>query len=171
MDSVAPRPEVRRAVRDGAAAPLQELGRVRPPRNPSFTLAERRAVGEVAEGPRLAAVDVVIPGLGWVSVTGSGSCTVSVEAPRPTAVVTREPLVAVPIRETRKTLVKFTGSKLTNKRGKTMRRKGAAKTKAAAAATAPTAATAIRRRRAQPPPARVAASERSSTRSWRAGRT
>ena len=77
-----------------------------------------------------AAVDVVIPGLGWVSVTGSGSCTVSVEAPRPTAVVTREPLVAVPIRETRKTLVKFTGSKLTNKRGKTMRRKGAAKTKA-----------------------------------------
>mmetsp|Transcript_16818 Transcript_16818/g.36437 ORF Transcript_16818/g.36437 Transcript_16818/m.36437 type:complete len:654 (-) Transcript_16818:297-2258(-) len=68
-----------------------------------------------------AAMDVVLPGLGWVAVTGCGSCEVSVRMPNPIRALTREPLL--PSESTKKTMVKFTGSKLKDKRGNTKRRR------------------------------------------------
>jgi len=62
-----------------------------------------------------AAVDVVLPGLGWVAVTGCGSCKVSVELPVPVSPVLREPLL--PEESYKKSYVKFTGTKLNSKRG------------------------------------------------------
>jgi len=71
-----------------------------------------------------AAVDIVLPGLGWVAITGAGECTVGVELPSPTHALTREPLVASEGgKGARRSMVKFTGSKLRDKRGNAKRRK------------------------------------------------
>jgi len=70
-----------------------------------------------------AAVDLVLPGLGWVAVTGSGDCTVGIELPMPTRALSREPLIASEGgKGVRKSMVKFTGSKLRDKRGNAKRR-------------------------------------------------
>jgi len=66
------------------------------------------------------AVDLVLPGLGWVAVTGCGSCTVGVSLPAPLRALQREPIL--PSESTKKTLVKFTGSKLVDKKGHMKRR-------------------------------------------------
>lgn len=53
-----------------------------------------------------AAADVVIAGLGWVSVTGAGPVTLRVWAPRGVLVMAREPLLPY---ESWETTAKFTG--------------------------------------------------------------
>lgn len=52
------------------------------------------------------AADVVIAGLGWVSVTGAGPVTLRVWAPRGVLVMAREPLLPY---ESWETTAKFTG--------------------------------------------------------------
>ena len=70
-----------------------------------------------------AALDVVLPGLGWVAVTGAGECTIAVELPQPTTPRTREPLIpSEKGKGARASMVKFTGSKLRDKRGNAKRR-------------------------------------------------
>ena len=61
-----------------------------------------------------AAADIVLPGLGWVAVTGSGDIGVVVEVPRPVRVFTREPLLQT---SAKRSSVKFDGSVLRDKRG------------------------------------------------------
>jgi ribosome biogenesis GTPase A len=65
------------------------------------------------------AVDLVLPGLGWIAVTGAGECTVGVSLPRPVRVVTREPLL--PEESWKKSASKFTGSKIIDGKGNTKR--------------------------------------------------
>ena len=68
-----------------------------------------------------AACDLVLPGLGWVAVTGSGSCTVSVDLPQPVRAIRREPLIPSEegkgARGIKKSYVKFTGTRLRDGRG------------------------------------------------------
>lgn len=68
------------------------------------------------------ATDIVLPGLGWISVVGSGECTISVEVPQGVVVSSREPMLSG-AEHYRTTGVKFTGTKLTTKRGGTKRRR------------------------------------------------
>jgi len=72
-----------------------------------------------------AAVDVVLPGLGWVAITGCGECTVSVELPGAVEAISREPLISSEGgKGARRSQVKFTGSKLRDKRGNSKRAGG-----------------------------------------------
>jgi hypothetical protein len=64
-----------------------------------------------------AAYDIVIPGLGWVSLTGVGSAAVRVNAPSGTEITLRPSLLPF---EARSTTAKFTGSKLAKKSSKTV---------------------------------------------------
>ena len=68
-----------------------------------------------------AAVDIILPGLGWIAVTGCGDCTVGISTPDPIIPLGREPLIASEggggVKATLKTQVKFTGTKLRNGRG------------------------------------------------------
>lgn len=75
------------------------------------------------------AVDLVLPGLGWVSVTGSGSCTVGVSVPASVGVSSREPLIAEGRSIKGKAYAKFTGSVLKDGRGNTKRRRTPARAK------------------------------------------
>ena len=71
-----------------------------------------------------AACDLVLPGLGWVAVTGCGQCSVSVSLPRPVVPLRREPLIPSEggIRGTmKKSYTKFTGTKLKDGRRNTRR--------------------------------------------------
>jgi len=68
------------------------------------------------------ATDLVLPGLGWISVTGSGECSVAVSVPPGVEVSSREPMLSG-AEHYRKTGVKFTGTRLTTKRGHTKRKK------------------------------------------------
>ena len=68
------------------------------------------------------ATDIVLPGLGWISVVGSGECTISVHVPQGVVVSSREPMLSG-AEHYRKTGVKFTGTRLTTKRGHTKRKK------------------------------------------------
>jgi len=61
------------------------------------------------QGWETAAVDVVLSGLGWFSVTGSGSCRLRIVAPRGILVTTRDPLLPF---ESRYSRAKFTGGKV-----------------------------------------------------------
>ncbi|CAM9752959.1 unnamed protein product [Ectocarpus sp. 13 AM-2016] len=63
-------------------------------------------------GWRESAADVVIAGLGWVSVTGAGPVTVRVWAPRGVLVMAREPLLPY---ESWETTAKFTGGSTVKK--------------------------------------------------------
>ena len=72
--------------------------------------------------PEQVATDIVLPGLGWISVVGSGECVVSVEVPQGVVVSSREPMLSG-AEHYRSTGVKFTGTKLTTKRGGTKRRR------------------------------------------------
>jgi hypothetical protein len=67
------------------------------------------------DGWEVASTDIVIAGLGWVSVTGVGSCVVKVTVPGCTSVSVRPALLPY---ESRKTGVKFTGGRLVKKTGK-----------------------------------------------------
>ena len=67
-----------------------------------------------------AACDIVLPGLGWVAITGSGACTVRVGLPDPVKALRREPLIPNEgggAKGLKKTYVKFTGTKLRDGRG------------------------------------------------------
>lgn len=96
--------------------------------SPPSSMEELMALGKFEEqvfevegrGWNEAAVDLVLPGLGWVAVTGSGSCTISVELPGGIQAISREPLIEG---NTRKTMAKFTGSKIRDGRGNTKRRR------------------------------------------------
>jgi ribosome biogenesis GTPase A len=69
-----------------------------------------------------AACDLVLPGLGWVSVTGCGPCTIGVSLPSPCGAMRREPLIPSEGKQGRKkSYVKFTGTKLRDGRGNTKR--------------------------------------------------
>ena len=70
------------------------------------------------EGWKRAGTDVVIAGLGWVSVTGSGSCTIRVRTPQGTKVDVRPAFM--PFEATRST-ASFSGSRLMQKKGKKSR--------------------------------------------------
>lgn len=59
--------------------------------------------------------DIVIPGVGWVAITGPGNSTVSVTAPEGTEVTIRPSLLPF---EARSSLVKFTGGRMVQKGGK-----------------------------------------------------
>lgn len=63
----------------------------------------------------MASTDIVIAGLGWVSVTGVGDCVVKVTVPGCTSVSTRPAMLPF---ESRRTGVKFTGSRLIRKNSK-----------------------------------------------------
>ena len=68
------------------------------------------------------AQDLVLPGLGWVAVTGCGECAITVAVPPGVAVSAREPMLrdgAI----VRKTSVKCTGSTLTDKKGHARRQR------------------------------------------------
>ncbi len=56
--------------------------------------------------------DVVIAGLGWVSITGPGRCVLRITAPEGTAVTLRPALLPF---ESEKSRVRFTGGKLIKK--------------------------------------------------------
>jgi hypothetical protein len=60
-------------------------------------------------GWREASCDVVLSGLGWISVTGSGSCRIRVIAPAGVMVVQRDPLMPF---EARDSMGKATGGKI-----------------------------------------------------------
>jgi hypothetical protein len=66
------------------------------------------------DGWKRAGVDVVLSGLGWVSITGAGSCDIKVTAPKDMLVMLRDPLMPY---EAWDSTSKFTGSK-TVKKGK-----------------------------------------------------
>ena len=73
-----------------------------------------------------AACDLVLPGLGWVAVTGCGPCTIGVEMPDPVTALRRAPLIAAEHsgKGKRKNYVKYTGTKLRDGRGNTRRARG-----------------------------------------------
>jgi hypothetical protein len=64
------------------------------------------------EGWKKSSVDVVIAGLGWVAITGAGSCHLKVSVPGNTTVSRRPSLLPF---ESRSTGVKFTGGRLVKK--------------------------------------------------------
>ena len=72
------------------------------------------------------ALDIVLPGLGWVAVTGSGRCVISVSVPHGVGVSGREPLIADSRQAKGKAYAKFTGSVLKDGRGNTKRRRAVA---------------------------------------------
>ena len=87
---------------------------------PPFS-AERAALLGIAEGAPIAiyefviqgkgwresAADIVFPGLGWISVTGSGELSVRTQPPRDIPVYVREPVMPFEARESSR---KFTGT-------------------------------------------------------------
>lgn len=92
----------------GSAERLEALGEL-----------EEHQVNIEGRGWNEVAIDLVLPGLGWVAVTGVGTCTVGVSLPKPVRVVTREPLL--PEENWKKTASKFTGSKLVDGKGNAKR--------------------------------------------------
>jgi ribosome biogenesis GTPase A len=80
---------------------------------------EEHEVRIAGRGWNEAAIDLVLPGLGWIAVTGAGECTVGVSLPRPVRVVTREPLL--PEESWKKSASKFTGTKIIDGKGNTKR--------------------------------------------------
>lgn len=62
-----------------------------------------------------AAIDVVLSGIGWFSVTGSGDCAVEVDGPANMLVTTRQPLLPF---EAKYNTAKYTGGKLVAPRRK-----------------------------------------------------
>jgi hypothetical protein len=67
------------------------------------------------QGWQEAAHDIVLPGLGWVAITGCGPLKVTLKVPQDMEVTTRQSLLPF---ETQTTTAKFTGSKLNKKSGK-----------------------------------------------------
>ena len=82
------------------------------------------------EGWMHAGADVVLAGVGWFSVTGSGRCRLRVHVPRGTYVGLREPLMPF---EARQTTSKATGGRIIRKNELT--RRSANKRKAARRST------------------------------------
>jgi len=70
------------------------------------------------EGWRKAGTDVVIAGLGWVSVTGSGDCRIRVRAPEGTKVDIRPALLPY---EASRSTASFSGGRLVQKKSKKSR--------------------------------------------------
>lgn len=66
-------------------------------------------------GWREALEDIVIPGLGWVSMTGSGSATVTVSAPSESAISLRPALLPF---EAAHSTATYTGGRIEKKSGK-----------------------------------------------------
>ena len=64
------------------------------------------------EGWVKSSTDIVIAGLGWVTITGSGSCTVRVRVPRGVDVALRPALLPY---ESSHSTASFTGSRLLKK--------------------------------------------------------
>ena len=60
-------------------------------------------------GWREASCDIVLSGLGWISVTGSGSCRLRIVAPAGVMVVQRDPLMPF---EARDSMGKDTGGRI-----------------------------------------------------------
>jgi ribosome biogenesis GTPase A len=82
-----------------------------------------------------AACDIVLPGLGWVAVTGCGPCTIGVCLPAPVVPIRREPLIPSEggIRGTmKKSYTKFTGTKLRDGKRNTRRMPTKARAKSGA---------------------------------------
>ena len=65
------------------------------------------------QGWDAAAADIVLSGLGWFSVTGSGPCTIRIDAPSPILVRPRDPLLPFEANIARS---KFTGGRFLGKR-------------------------------------------------------
>ena len=64
------------------------------------------------EGWRQSCCDIVLGGLGWVSVTGAGPCTVRVTTPKGTLVTQRRPLLPY---EAHSSSAKFSGGRIVKK--------------------------------------------------------
>jgi hypothetical protein len=73
------------------------------------------------EGWKIAATDIVIAGLGWIAVTGSGPCVITVRVPQGTNVGLRRPLLPY---EATRTTARFTGGRLEKKSKKIGKSKG-----------------------------------------------
>lgn len=65
--------------------------------------------------------DIVLPGLGWIAVTGPGTVKVRVTAPKDMTVSTRPSLLPY---EAKYSTAKFTGAKISQKSGKSDKRNG-----------------------------------------------
>ena len=66
----------------------------------------------LGEGWERSAIDIVIAGLGWIAITGSGSCRIKISVPGNTVVSRRPSLLPF---ESRSTGVRFTGARLIKK--------------------------------------------------------
>ena len=73
---------------------------------------ETRELTVAGEGWMHAGADVVLAGVGWFSVTGTGQCRLRVHVPRGTYVGLREPLMPF---EARQTTSKATGGRIIRK--------------------------------------------------------
>lgn len=71
-----------------------------------FFFVQIHHLNEIIIIKKQSAADVVIAGLGWVSVTGAGPVTLRVWAPRGVLAMAREPLLPY---ESWETTAKFTG--------------------------------------------------------------
>lgn len=85
---------------------------------------ETHVVEITGESWKEAAADITLTGLGWVAVTGPGTCQVEIKVPKGIGVQVRPPLMPYDMWEV---AAKYTGSRAVRKSGKSMtgkRRKG-----------------------------------------------
>ena len=105
-------------------------GMLTPPLEPGATRMEQ--IGEFethvveikGESWKEAAADITLTGLGWVSVTGPGTCMVEIKVPKGIGVQVRPPLMPYDMWES---TARYTGSRSVRKSGKSVsgkRRKG-----------------------------------------------
>ena len=85
---------------------------------------ETNVVEIKGNGWKEAAADITLTGLGWVAVTGPGTCQVEIQVPKGIGVQVRPPLMPYDMWET---TARYTGSRAVRKSGRSRtgkRRKG-----------------------------------------------
>jgi ribosome biogenesis GTPase A len=97
--------------------------------SPPFTIESYRGLGEFedhifkigGDGWLKSSTDIIITGLGWISFTGSGDCTVKVKVPKGTLLGLRSALLPF---ESQRTTGKVTGGKIVQRSKKSGSSKG-----------------------------------------------